>query len=189
MKKESFEQCMERFFTSGQMTSNDHDSASVDEETDKGEYLQCSPVEMRKCLELVEALKQGGIRFVPIPVLSDSDCLDLINILNTRLSLIEKECNKMDSIQILSDKIKDLEKRLEEHELRLKACEDELLKIDDSVADLVKCTDPVEEFTQKCFNCGYECNELADCPNCEGGVTISKKPAKWRPYRGKKRGF
>lgn len=37
---------------------------------------RCSPVEMRKSLEVVESFKNAGIRFVAIPVLNDDDYLD-----------------------------------------------------------------------------------------------------------------
>ncbi len=34
---------------------------------------KCSPVEMRKALELVDVFKKTGIRFVPMPVFDDED--------------------------------------------------------------------------------------------------------------------
>ena len=46
---------------------------------------RCSPVQMRKCLEIVEALKSAGMEFVPIPVLGDSDREKLNVILAGRL--------------------------------------------------------------------------------------------------------
>ena len=34
---------------------------------------KCSPVEMKKALETVDAFKEAGIRFVPMPVFDDDD--------------------------------------------------------------------------------------------------------------------
>ena len=39
---------------------------------------RCSPVTMRKCLEIVEALKSAEIEFVPIPVLNAQTPLTLL---------------------------------------------------------------------------------------------------------------
>jgi hypothetical protein len=47
--------------------------------------------EIRKSLEIVESLKQAGIRFVPIPVLDEEDFKKLISELLTKLDKIEKE--------------------------------------------------------------------------------------------------
>ena len=49
---------------------------------------RCTPVQMRKALEMVEALKQSGVEFIPVPVLNDEDRAKLINIANTRLGNI-----------------------------------------------------------------------------------------------------
>ena len=54
----------------------------------------------------------------------------------------------MDSVQILSDRIEKLEKRLDEHGARIKACEDEILKLDGSIADLTG-----SSVTSMLFNC------------------------------------
>ena len=47
-----------------------------------------SPVEMRKALEAVEALKRAGILFVPIPVLSQEDHSELIRCMTDRMERI-----------------------------------------------------------------------------------------------------
>lgn len=48
----------------------------------------CSPVQMRKALEMVEALKQAGMEFVPVPVLNDADREKLMLITASRLEQI-----------------------------------------------------------------------------------------------------
>lgn len=58
--------------------------------------MKCSPVEMRKSLELSEAMKKAMIRFVPIPVISDDDYLYLMGILNKRLDKMEAESLKQE---------------------------------------------------------------------------------------------
>jgi hypothetical protein len=49
---------------------------------------RCSPVQMRKALEMVEALKQSGMEFVPVPVLNDADREKLLLITASRLEQI-----------------------------------------------------------------------------------------------------
>lgn len=49
---------------------------------------RCSPVTMRKCLELVDVLKSAGLEFVPIPVLNDGDRQMLNVILTSRLGTL-----------------------------------------------------------------------------------------------------
>lgn len=51
---------------------------------------RCSPVTMRKCLELVEALKSAGVEFVPIPVLNYGDREKLNAILAGRLDALAR---------------------------------------------------------------------------------------------------
>lgn len=46
---------------------------------------RCSPVEMRRALEIVDAMKTSGIKFVPIPVMNDRDQESLNKILMRRL--------------------------------------------------------------------------------------------------------
>lgn len=47
-------------------------------------------VEMRKSLELVEALKQAGIRFVPVPVFDDKDHAFFATTMARRLEKMER---------------------------------------------------------------------------------------------------
>lgn len=58
---------------------------------------KCSSVEMRKSLELSDAMKNAMIRFVPIPVMNKEDYIILMGILNTRLNIIELECIKTEN--------------------------------------------------------------------------------------------
>lgn len=51
-----------------------------------------SPIEMRKMLELVESMKQGGIGFVPIPYSSEKEKNALLIMLQNRVEKIEKLC-------------------------------------------------------------------------------------------------
>jgi hypothetical protein len=55
---------------------------------------RCSPVTMRKCLEVVEALKSAGMEFVPIPVLNDGDRQMLNAILASRLETLARAAEK-----------------------------------------------------------------------------------------------
>lgn len=50
---------------------------------------KCTPAQMRESLELVEALKNAGIRFVPVPVMSDDEHLLYLKLLYARLENIE----------------------------------------------------------------------------------------------------
>lgn len=52
---------------------------------------RCSPVDMRKNLETVEAFKGAGIDFVPIPVSSEFSKLDLLNLMAKVIDVIEKD--------------------------------------------------------------------------------------------------
>ena len=49
---------------------------------------KCSPVQMRKALELVEVLKSAGMDFIPVPVLNDEDRARLIAIAADRIERI-----------------------------------------------------------------------------------------------------
>jgi hypothetical protein len=53
------------------------------------------PVEMRKALEAVNAYKQAGILFVPIPVLDDADHVALIEQASAKLEKIVEMCEKV----------------------------------------------------------------------------------------------
>ena len=52
---------------------------------------KCSPVEMRKSLQIVEQFKQHGIDFVPIPVKSEDHKIELISMGNDVFEQILKE--------------------------------------------------------------------------------------------------
>jgi tagatose-1,6-bisphosphate aldolase len=54
---------------------------------------KATPVEMRKCLVAVEALKMAGVRFVPMPVLSDKDNDELCEQMRDRLEKLEEMCS------------------------------------------------------------------------------------------------
>jgi len=51
---------------------------------------RCSPVEMRKNLELVQVLKFSGIDFVAVPVLSESQKNELFLLVSKRLTELEE---------------------------------------------------------------------------------------------------
>ena len=51
---------------------------------------RATPVQMRDSLEMANALKMSGLRFVPIPVLDDADFAKLSTMLLQRLEEIEK---------------------------------------------------------------------------------------------------
>ena len=53
---------------------------------------RATSVEMRKCLVAVEAFKQAGIRFVPMPVLDDADNDALAYEMKERLGKIADMC-------------------------------------------------------------------------------------------------
>ena len=52
---------------------------------------RCSPVVMRKCLELVEALKIARIKFIPIPIMSEEDRVCLLDIFKGRIERISNQ--------------------------------------------------------------------------------------------------
>jgi hypothetical protein len=56
---------------------------------------KASPVEMRKALEMVNALKMAGILFVPMPVLDHADHADLVEQATTKLNQIEVMCERV----------------------------------------------------------------------------------------------
>ena len=53
---------------------------------------RASPVEMRKCLELVDQLKKAGIAFMPIPIIEDQE--ELYQMLTEKLDIIERVCTE-----------------------------------------------------------------------------------------------
>lgn len=55
---------------------------------------KCSPVDMRKCLLIVNELKAKGIEFVALPVISDSDREYLTGELQRRLDILIEEAEK-----------------------------------------------------------------------------------------------
>ncbi|MFA7099981.1 MAG: DUF1382 family protein [Eubacteriales bacterium] len=56
--------------------------------------IKTTPVQMRKSLEMVDALKKAGIRFVPIPVLNDTDFEMNVAILKAKLNKMERESDE-----------------------------------------------------------------------------------------------
>ena len=57
-----------------------------------------SPVEMRKSFEMVETMKNAGLRFMLMPCLSETDCVALIAQVQTRLGAIARQA-EVDEIE------------------------------------------------------------------------------------------
>lgn len=55
---------------------------------------RADPVQMRKALETVDALKKVGLLFVPIPVLDATDHAALLATLHTRLERMTADAEK-----------------------------------------------------------------------------------------------
>lgn len=53
---------------------------------------RASPVDMRKALETVQALKDAGILFVPVPIMNEAQHEQLKMLFNNALAEIEKQC-------------------------------------------------------------------------------------------------
>ena len=53
---------------------------------------RAKPVDMRKALEIVQALKDAGILFVPIPIMNEAQHEQLKMMFNNALAEIEKQC-------------------------------------------------------------------------------------------------
>ena len=51
---------------------------------------KCSPVEMRKNLELVNVMKQMGMDFVPMPVLNESQKVYFLSLMQRQLDKAEQ---------------------------------------------------------------------------------------------------
>lgn len=52
--------------------------------------MRASPVQMRKSLEVVDALKRAGVWFVPIPVLDEAEFNERISEMANKLEEIEQ---------------------------------------------------------------------------------------------------
>lgn len=59
---------------------------------------RATPVEMRKSLEMVGAMRNAGLRFIPMPCLSETDYAALIVQVQTRLDTIERQA-EVDEIE------------------------------------------------------------------------------------------
>lgn len=55
---------------------------------------RASPVDLRKCLEIANRLALIGVRFVPIPVVSDEEFQALLSYFSMRLDQIAVEAEK-----------------------------------------------------------------------------------------------
>ena len=55
---------------------------------------RATPVQMRKALEAVEALRKAGIEFVPIPVVSSEDRAKLLGIMMKRVEDVAIQAEK-----------------------------------------------------------------------------------------------
>lgn len=54
---------------------------------------KASPVEIRKCLEMANSLAHAGIRFVPVPVISDDEFNSLVSHSYGILDKIADDCD------------------------------------------------------------------------------------------------
>lgn len=61
------------------------------------ETTRASVPEMREALLAVDALKQAGMRFVPIPVLNDQDRARLLAFMGQRLAAIEAVASRAEA--------------------------------------------------------------------------------------------
>lgn len=61
------------------------------------ETTRASAPEMREALLAVDALKQAGMRFVPIPVLNDQDRARLLAFMAQRLAAIEAVASRAEA--------------------------------------------------------------------------------------------
>ncbi len=52
---------------------------------------KCSPVEMRKALDLVDVFIKTGIRFVPMPVFDDEDHVKTVSTMQEKLSVFTED--------------------------------------------------------------------------------------------------
>lgn len=59
-----------------------------------------SPVQMRKMLELVNALKESGILFVPMPVLDEADAMALVTQMTARLEQLAVEAESQQTMGV-----------------------------------------------------------------------------------------
>lgn len=57
----------------------------------KKKMNRATPVEIRKSLEMFEAMKNAGLRFVPMPCLSETDYAALIVQVQTRLDMVVRQ--------------------------------------------------------------------------------------------------
>lgn len=57
--------------------------------------LKATPTETRKALEMVEALKNSGIRFVPIPVFSDEEHDQEVERMQNKIDWLVKVVNEL----------------------------------------------------------------------------------------------
>jgi len=70
-------------------------------DTGKGEKImnKASPVELRRCLEAAHALASIGIKFVPMPVVSDEDNQGLSAEFTRRMDVFLAEAEKAEAGQ------------------------------------------------------------------------------------------
>ena len=55
---------------------------------------RASPVDLRKCLEAANMLAQSGIRFVPIPAVTDAEYATLSSLFMSKLERMAVEAEK-----------------------------------------------------------------------------------------------
>jgi hypothetical protein len=55
---------------------------------------RANPEDLRKCLELAQTLAKSGIKFVPVPVVSDDDHVVLVQDVQRRLRLLEAQAEE-----------------------------------------------------------------------------------------------
>lgn len=61
-----------------------------------GQINKATPVQMRKALEAVEHFRRAGIRFVPMPVVNETEHAAMVKLMMTRLRELEQRAEAVE---------------------------------------------------------------------------------------------